>query len=157
VAALHARIAASRKTFHGTVANWLLAAYDLIGLEELNLEGLARGWLSKQVHDVVWGRFVEILVSKAEKAGREVLLVNPSGTSQECSGCTSVVPKKLSERVHRCPQCGLVLPRDQNSGAVIETRALALKAKRMAGAQPSGREAAVGLPHDPRSPSLTAR
>jgi putative transposase len=159
VAAIHARIAASRKTFHGTVANWLLHAYDLIGLEELNIEGLARGWLSKQVHDVAWGRFVEILLSKAEKAGREVILVNPSGTSQECSsvGCGREVRKKLSERMHRCPHCGLVLPRDQNSGAVIEKRALALRAKRMAGAQPSAREAVVGLPMNPRSPSLTAR
>jgi putative transposase len=131
----------------------------MIGLEDLNIEGLARGWLSKQVHDVAWGRFVDILVSKAEKAGREVILVNPSGTSQECSGagCGREVRKKLSERVHRCPHCGLVLPRDQNSGAVIETRALACRAKRMAGAQPSAREAAVGLPTDPRSPSLTAR
>jgi putative transposase len=104
------------------VAHWLLRAYGLIGLEDLNLEGLARGWLSKQVHDVAWGRFVALLVSKAEKAGREVILVNPSGTSQECGGvgCGRVVPKTLKERMHRCPHCGMVLPRDQNSGAVIE-------------------------------------
>jgi putative transposase len=41
--------------------------------------------------------------------------VDPRGTSQRCSGCQSVVKKTLSQREHRCSNCGLVLHRDENA------------------------------------------
>ncbi|MGF1497991.1 MAG: zinc ribbon domain-containing protein [Elainellaceae cyanobacterium] len=32
--------------------------------------------------------------------------VDPNGTSQECPDCGARVPKSLSDRVHRCHECG---------------------------------------------------
>ncbi|MBI3022150.1 MAG: transposase [Thaumarchaeota archaeon] len=61
---------------------------------------------------------------KAEREGGRVILVSPSGRSQECSSCHRVVPKDLSMRVHRCPECGLVLDRDVNAAKVILQRGL---------------------------------
>jgi transposase len=53
-----------------------------------------------------------------------VLAVEPAWTSQECSGCGSVVEKPLSVRTHVCPSCGLVLDRDQNAALNILSKAL---------------------------------
>jgi putative transposase len=52
------------------------------------------------------------------------MLVEPSGTSQECSGCGKVVEKALSERTHLCPHCGLQLDRDVNAARNILARGL---------------------------------
>jgi putative transposase len=46
--------------------------------------------------------------------------VNPNGTSQNCSGCGTKVPKTLSDRLHACPECGLTLDRDHNAAINIK-------------------------------------
>ena len=45
-------------------------------------------------------------------------------TSQTCPRCVAVEPKALSQRVHACRHCGLVMPRDQASALVTLGRAL---------------------------------
>jgi putative transposase len=45
--------------------------------------------------------------------------VLPAYTSQDCSRCGHRVPKKLSERVHQCPICQLVMDRGQNAAINI--------------------------------------
>src|SRR5690606_2761974 len=77
------------------------------------------------------------LCAKAEEAARTVVAVNPSGTSQVCSGCGCEPRerKTLAVRTHRCSECGLVLDRDTNAARNILH--LAASAKR-AGAPPSG-------------------
>ena len=61
---------------------------------------------------------------KAESAGCSVILVDPRGTSQTCSGCGAFVKKDLSVRVHACPVCGLTIDRDVNAARNILARAL---------------------------------
>jgi len=39
--------------------------------------------------------------------------------SQTCSGCGHAEKKQLSDRVHDCKKCGLVLDRDVNAAIVI--------------------------------------
>jgi putative transposase len=56
---------------------------------------------------------------KAEEADRRVEFVDPKNTSQECSRCGEIVKKSLSQRVHRCPFCGLVIDRDENAAINI--------------------------------------
>ena len=51
--------------------------------------------------------------------------VDARGTSQECSGCGEVVRKGLRVRVHRCPDCGLVLDRDVNAAINVKGRGTA--------------------------------
>ena len=64
-----------------------------------------------------------------EYGGREVVLVNPKNTSQICSDCGERVPKSLSERVHSCPMCGLVLHRDINAARNILALGQSVQAK----------------------------
>ena len=81
--------------------------------------------LAKSIADAGWNQFVTILTTKAEEAGLVVVVVNPAGTSQVCSGCRRPVPKTLSDRWHTCPyeDCGLSLQRDHNSAREILNRA----------------------------------
>jgi putative transposase len=75
--------------------------------------------LNKSIADAAWSMFRAILTQKAESAGREVIAVNPAYTSQICSECGHRVPKTLSNRVHACPCCGLVVDRDVNAARNI--------------------------------------
>src|SRR5690606_15294946 len=88
----HDKIRRTRLDFHHKVALGLVRRFDVIAVEKLNIKGLARGMLAKQVQDAAWGGFVTILQGKAECAGREVWQVDPRGTSQRCSKCGTTVP-----------------------------------------------------------------
>jgi putative transposase len=117
-----ARVARVRLDFHHKTAVAIVQQFDSISVEDLNVKGLARMRLAKQVHDAGWAQFTTILASKAESAGREFFRVDPRGTSQECSGCHEEVRKGLHVRVHSCPHCGLVLDRDVNAAINVQSR-----------------------------------
>jgi len=124
IARLHQRVARKRRNFYLKLAWDLARGYDLIAVEDLNLKGLSQGTLAKPVHDAGWGVFLrETLPYIAWKAGREVVFVDPKGTSQTCALCGASVPKPLSERLHACPSCGHTVHRDVNAAQVILWRA----------------------------------
>lgn len=103
-----------RAHFHHEVSRWIVNRYGLIAIEDLNVKGLAAGMLAKSVRDAGWSSFFSMLSYKAEYAGRELVKVDPRGTSQTCV-CGTRVPKGLSDRWHKCPACGL-------SAVVLECR-----------------------------------
>lgn len=115
----HQRAANARRNYLHHVSKWLVGRYDLIAYEALNVKGMAQGNLAKSIMDAAWGILLFQVRYKAESAGVYAIAVNPRGTSQLCSGCGENVPKKLSQRVHDCPRCGLVLGRDHNAGRNI--------------------------------------
>ncbi|HEV2014501.1 MAG TPA: transposase [Candidatus Dormibacteraeota bacterium] len=115
----HERIRNLRHDHAHKVTRGLVADFGLIAVEDLNVGGLARGPLSKAVTDQGWAAFLTILEYKAAEAGTRLIRVPPRGTSQTCSGCGVMVPKLLSERTHRCPECGLVMDRDANAARNI--------------------------------------
>jgi putative transposase len=122
VARLHLHITRQRKDFHYQVAHWLCSLYDLIAFEDLNIKGLARTRLAKSILDAAWGAFLNILQAVAVKRGKWAKEGNARGTSIECSSCGERVEKTLKDRVHNCPNCGLVIDRDVNSGINILNR-----------------------------------
>jgi putative transposase len=115
---VHQHIKNQRSDFHHQIARTLINQYDLIACEKLHIKGLTRGMLAKSITDVGWGRFLAILSDKAAEAGRELVRVNPQGTSQRCI-CGQAVPKTLRDRWHYCPRCQLSLPRDQAAALEI--------------------------------------
>ena len=115
----HAHVAAQRNDFHHKAARALVNRFGLIVVEALNVKGLAGSMLARSIHDAAWGMFLARLDEKAESAARQVVRVNPTGTTQRCSGCQTVVPKTLSLRWHDCPACGLSLSRDENAAREI--------------------------------------
>jgi putative transposase len=125
VRVLHARVRNLRHEHHHQVALKLIRLYGLIGVESLSVSNMLKNHsLARAISDAGWAGFVNVLRCKAERAGAEVVAVNPRGTSQECSGCGVDVPKKLAERWHTCPHCGLSLHRDENAAKNILARAL---------------------------------
>jgi putative transposase len=122
----HARIANQRKDYLHKLTHGLIQRYDRIALEDLRIMNMVRNpHLAKSILDAAWGYLLLILLSKAASAGREVCLVDPRYTSQNCSGCGRLVAKDLSVRVHQCPHpdCGIVLDRDHNAAINILNRA----------------------------------
>jgi putative transposase len=101
----------------------LCRKFGVVVVEALHVRGLAQGRLAKDIHDASWSQFICLLKYKAERAGTRVFQVDPRGTSQDCSGCGACVPKKLEEREHKCPKCGVVLDRDLNAARNILHRA----------------------------------
>ncbi len=124
----HAHIRNQRSDFQHKLSRHLADNYGLIVVEDLNIKGLSRGMLAQSVADAGWGSFLAKLAYKAEEAGGQLVRVNPNGTSQVCSqcGCLPDVPKTLSDRVHSCSHCGLVIDRDVNAARNILNRALGL-------------------------------
>ena len=122
VARHQAYIANSRRDFLHKQSRAIVNRFGRIAVEDLNIKGLARGMLAKQVHDASWGTFVSMIRYKAESAGCEVVEVDPRGTSQTCPECGTVVVKTLAERIHRC-ECGCVLDRDVAAAMVVHQRA----------------------------------
>ncbi len=117
---IHERIANRRHDFVHQTARRLVNRFGLIAVEKLNVKNMQGShYLAKSIADAAWGMFRSVLASKAESAGRKYVEVNPAWTSQDCSGCGTRVKKKLSERVHYCPNCGLSLDRDMNAALNI--------------------------------------
>jgi putative transposase len=59
---------------------------------------------------------------KMKILGRCMVKVDPKYTSQICSSCGETVKKSLSVRTHKCPECGLVMDRDENAALNILSR-----------------------------------
>jgi putative transposase len=130
----HERVRNLRHDHAHKLTRRLVADFGLIAVEDLNVGGLARGPLAKDVTDQGWAAFLTMLEYKAAEAGARLTRVPPRGTTQTCSGCGVVVPKLLSERTHRCPACGLVIDRDTNAARNI----LRLGLSRQASTWPTG-------------------
>jgi putative transposase len=126
VAKAHRRIRNKRRDFHHQEARKIVDRHGAIAIEGLRIKNMVRNpHLAKSISDAGWNQFLTILTHKAEEAGVVVVVVNPAGTSQVCSGCGRSVPKTLSDRWHTCPHedCGLSIQRDHNSAREILNRA----------------------------------
>jgi putative transposase len=119
----HQKIARQRADFHHKTALKIVREFDRIAVEDLKIKGMVKNHhLAKSISDAGWGQFTMILTSKAESAGRKVIKVNPSYTSQDCAKCGARVHKTLAAREHRCESCGFVAHRDHNAALNIEKR-----------------------------------
>ena len=137
VAKCHRKVKNQRRDFHFKEAKKLVAQHQVIVFEALELTNLTthakpkqdavtgeylpngaavKSGLTKSIYDAGLGQFVQIVTFKAANAGRQVYTTDPKYTSQVCSSCGVKGPKKdLSERVHTCTVCGVVLDRDTNA------------------------------------------
>jgi len=120
----HQKIGRQRADFHHKTALKIGRECDAIAIEDLNVKGMMRNHhLPKSISDAGWSQFIMILTSKAESAGRVVIKVNPSYTSQDCSGCGHRNRITLATRIYRCARCGLVIHRDRNGALNVKGRA----------------------------------
>jgi putative transposase len=141
VGKVHRKVANQRKDFLHKQSRALVDTYETLVFEDLSPSNLSRrpraiqdeetgqylpnggsrkAGLNKSILDAGWAQFQQYWVYKAEEAGRGVLFVDPRTTSQVCSACLEKGPHKdLSQRLHVCPHCGVVLDRDDNAALTI--------------------------------------
>jgi putative transposase len=139
VARCHRKIASRRKDFQHKASRKLVNQYQVIAFEDLRVKNLtkaptpkqdettgaylpngasAKAGLNQSILDAGWSTFIEMVSVKAAWAGRTVIFVNPSKTSQICPNCGTIRKKTLEERWHSCA-CGCELDRDTASAKVI--------------------------------------
>jgi putative transposase len=116
----HAHVVQQRRDFAHKLSFILIKHFDRIGVEDLRITNMVRNkHLSKSILDAGWGLFTQLLTSKAESAGREVMFVNPAYTSRTCSHCGVLFDQlTLADRWVECA-CGLSLDRDHNAAINI--------------------------------------
>lgn len=122
LAKAYEHLANQRLNYIHYVANSLLATYDYVFMENLNVRGMLRNHhLSKAIQEVGFYKFKEKLVNKALINDKQVVFVDrfyPS--SKTCSVCGyKKQDLSLKEREWICPVCGTRHDRDINAATNI--------------------------------------
>ena len=127
IAKLNLKIRNSRNDFHQKLTTKLVREYDIIGVEDLNMVGIARSLnLAKSTLDNAWGYFRNMLECKCEWYGKHLVYANKRyASSKICSNCGyKNVELKLSDREWDCPICHTHHDRDMNAGQNLLNYAL---------------------------------
>jgi polar amino acid transport system substrate-binding protein len=120
VAKIHERIKNQRKDFCHKETRKIVDQYQYICIEDLDIKHMMESsHFAKSIVDASWNQFRQFLTYKAAEAGRKLGMVNPAYTSQICSQCGHLEPKKLTDREHKCSQCGYTAHRDFNAAQNI--------------------------------------
>ncbi|MBA9007553.1 RNA-guided endonuclease InsQ/TnpB family protein [Thermomonospora cellulosilytica] len=144
VAALHAKIRRQRLDGAHKAALRLVRDYDVIAHEALRITNMtrsakgtaeqpgrgvaAKAGLNRSILDAGWGVFLRILAHKAESAGRELIAVNPAGTSRTCPRCGHCAAgNRVTQAEFRCQGCGHQAHADVNAAINFLRAGLALR------------------------------
>jgi putative transposase len=124
VARAHLKVQRQREDFARKEANALVTSHDLIAFEDLKICHMVRNrHLAKSISDAAWGQFLAWVNYYGVLQAIPVIKVAPHFTSQDCSACGTRVKKSLSVRTHICPNCELVMDRDENAAKNILKKA----------------------------------
>ena len=121
---LYGRIRRKRHEYTKQTAHKIVSMKPkVIVLEDLNIQGMMKNrHLAGAVAEQNLYLLRMLIERKASEAGIEVKLADrffPS--SKKCSNCGYVKKDlKLSERVYKCPECGIVIDRDFNAALNLE-------------------------------------
>lgn len=120
-------IANIRKDYREKETLRLVQNYDVIGIEDLNLQGMMKySYNAKNYVDTSWYTFVTRLEQKAKLNNCLVIKSNrfyPS--SKTCNHCGYINSElTLKDRVWVCPNCGTKIIRDQNAAQNLKENAI---------------------------------
>jgi putative transposase len=123
IAKLCEKITNQRKDFLDKLSTRIIREYDIICIENLNINGMLKNHnLAQSVSDVSWFEFTRQLQYKAEWNNKCVVKVNRFfASSQTCSNCRYINKdiKNLSIREWICPKCNTFHQRDENAAINI--------------------------------------
>lgn len=120
VARAHAKVADQRRDFLHKLSTTIVRDNQAVYVEDLCVQGLARTWLAKSVHDAGWATFTRLLEEESARFGRYFAMVDRySPSSQLCSQCGVINGKMpLSVRSWTCG-CGVTHDRDMNAATNV--------------------------------------
>ena len=129
LARLEKHIADSRKDYIEKETLRLVRTYDVIGIEDLNLQGLMKfSHNAKNYVDTSWYAFTQKLIWKSQFNNCIVIKSDrfyPS--SKTCNHCGYVNSNlTLKDRKWICPNCGVEIVRDQNAAQNLRDNAINL-------------------------------
>ena len=120
------RLANKRKDFLHKLSTNLVKTYDIIVIEDLKSKNMMKNHkLAKAIGNASWYEFRNMLEYKCQWYGKQLIIVPPHYTSQECSNCHHNSGKKtLDIREWTCENCGIYHDRDINAAKNILTKGL---------------------------------
>ena len=111
-----------KENYIHSVVNEILKSYDVVFMEDLNVQGLLRNHnLAKAIQEVGFYRFKEVLQCKAIVNNKQVVLIDRFYPSSKMCSCCGYKKQdlKLSDRFWTCPECGEHHDRDINAARNI--------------------------------------
>jgi len=113
----HHELANLRGDLLHKITTGLVQDYPTIVIEDLNVKGMVKNHhLARAISRQGWAEFRRQLEYKVKIHDRDLEIADryyPS--TKTCSGCGAVKPVTLSERVYKCPVCGVEIDRDFNA------------------------------------------
>ena len=120
---VHQRITNKRADFLHKHSTAVIQKYGTVVVEALNISGMSRSNLAKQILDCSWSEWFRQLSYKAADAGRNFIAVDPKYTSQECSECGLIhKDNRKSQAEFKCLRCGFESNADKNAAINILAR-----------------------------------
>ena len=144
IARQHEKIANQRRNFNHKISTYTVRTFGSIAMEDINLSNLnrkpkakpsedgkgydrnnaaAKAGLNKSFADAGLGQLRDMIKSKAKSHHRDFELVAPHYTSQDCPSCGHRAKKSLSQRTHKCSECGFIAQRDVAAAMNIKAKA----------------------------------
>lgn len=127
IALLHEKIANQRKDYLHKLSRQITNAYDLICVEDLNMQGMSQALnFGKSVADNAWGMFLRYLGYKAEELGKKLVKIDKwFASSKMCHVCGYIHEElTLSSRKWKCPACQTEHDRDKNAAQNIKAEGM---------------------------------
>lgn len=120
---VHQQIVNRRSDFLHKHSTAVIRKYGTIVVEALNVSGMSKGNLSKQILDCSWSEWFRQLSYKAADAGRNFVAVDPKYTSQTCSECGDISrDNRKTQADFECLSCGFKDNADHNGAVNILAR-----------------------------------
>lgn len=119
-------LANKRRDFLHKLSTNLVKTYDVIVIEDLNSKNMMKNHkLAKAIGNASWYEFRTMLEYKCKWYGKQLIVIPPHYTSQECSNCHHNSGKKtLDIREWTCDNCGIHHNRDINAAKNILAKGL---------------------------------
>lgn len=122
LARAYERMVNKKENYIHSVVNEILKSYDVVFMEDLNVQGMLRNRnLAKAIQEVGFYRFKSVLQTKASQNGKGVYLIDRFYPSSKTCSCCGYKKKdlELSDRSWACPECGEHHDRDINAAKNI--------------------------------------
>ena len=122
-------IADSRKDYIEKETLRLVRSYDVIGIENLNLQGMMKfSHNAKNYVDTSWYTFTQKLIWKSQYSDCIVVKSDRFYPSSKTCNCCGYINQDLTlkDRKWTCPNCGTEIIRDQNAAQNLRDNAINL-------------------------------
>lgn len=122
VATLHRKVRRQRRHVLHVLSARYAKSHGVVVLEKLNVAGMVRGGLGRQINGAGWSSFSQMLRYKLEATGGTLVEVPAHYSSQTCTVCGVVEAASRSGEVFSCVTCGHRAHADLHAAQVLLSR-----------------------------------